>query len=133
MTVHQILQPPDWPRPKGYANGVAATGRMVFTGGVVGWDADERFVAEDFAGQFRQVALNTLAILAEAGAAPEHIVRMTWYVVSRNEYLAAVKEVGAAYRELFGRHFPAMAVVEVTALIEPAARLEIETTAVLPG
>lgn len=133
MSVHQVLQPPGWPRPRGYANGIAASGRMVFTGGVVGWNAEERFAAADFAGQFRQVALNTLAILAEAGAAPDHIVRMTWYVVSREEYLGAVKEVGATYRELFGRNFPAMAVVEVSGLVEPAARLEIETTAVVPG
>jgi len=133
MGVHRILQPPGWPRPRGYANGIAASGRTVFTGGVVGWDEHERFVAADFAGQFRQVALNTLAILAEAEAGPEHIVRMTWYVTSRDAYLAAAKEIGATWRELFGRSYPAMAVVEVSALVEPAALLEIETTAVVPG
>jgi len=132
-SVHQVLQPPGWPRPRGYSNGIAASGRTVFTGGVVGWDASERFAAPDFAGQFRQVALNTLAILAEADARPEHIVRMTWYVTSRDAYLAAAKEIGATWRELFGRSYPAMAVVEVSALIEPAALLEIETTAVVPG
>ena len=132
-SVHDVLQPPGWPRPRGYANGMAASGRMVFTGGVVGWDASERFAAADFAGQFRQVALNTLAILAEAGAGPEHIVRMTWYVTNRDAYLAAGKEIGATWREMFGRSYPAMAVVEVSALVEPAAFLEIETTAVVPG
>jgi len=132
MTTHQTLQPPGWPRPKGYANGVAASGRMVFTGGVVGWDAEERFVAADVAGQFRQVLENTLAILAECGAGPEHIARMTWYVTSRDDYVAALPAIGATYRALMGRNFPAMAVVEVSALVEPEARIEIETTAVVP-
>ena len=132
MTGHRSLLPPGWQRPRGYANGVAATGRLVFTAGVVGWDEEERFVAKDIAGQFRQILLNTLAILAEGGAGPEHIVRMTWYVTSRDDYVAALPEIGAAYRELIGRHFPAMAVVEVAALVEPDARIEIETTAVVP-
>lgn len=132
MSPNQILQPPGWPRPKGYANGVAASGRLVFTAGIIGWDADERFPSADLAGQFRQVALNTLAVLAEAGAGPEHIVRMTWYVTSREEYLASAREIGAVYRELIGRNFPAMAVVEVAALVEPEAKIEIETTAVVP-
>ncbi|MBC7985715.1 MAG: RidA family protein [Sphingomonadaceae bacterium] len=132
MSAHEILLPSGWPRPKGYANGIAASGRMVFTGGVVGWDAEERFVAGDIAGQFRQILVNTLAILAEAGAGPEHVVRMTWYVTSRSDYVAALPAIGAAYRELMGRNFPAMAVVEVTALVEPQARIEIETTAVVP-
>lgn len=131
MTVHQTLLPPGWKRPRGYANGVSASGRMVFTAGVVGWDAEERFVSEDLAGQFRQVLVNTLAILAEAGAGPEHIARMTWYITSRDAYLAALPEIGAAYRELIGRNYPAMAVVEVAALVEPQAKVEIETIAVV--
>ncbi|MDQ2878076.1 MAG: RidA family protein [Pseudomonadota bacterium] len=133
MSGHTILHPPGWPRPRGYANGVAATGRTVFTAGVIGWTAEEKIEAPDFAGQFRQILLNTLAILAEAGAGPEHIVRMTWYITDRDEYLAAGREIGAIYRELLGRTFPAMAVVIVAGLIERAARLEIETTAVVPG
>ncbi|KQS04949.1 enamine deaminase RidA [Sphingomonas sp. Leaf357] len=132
MSVHEILQPAGWDRPKGYANGIAATGRTVFTAGVIGWDAQENFVATDFAGQFRQILVNTLAILAEGGAAPEHIVRMTWYITDRNDYLASAREVGAIYRELLGRNFPTMAVVIVAGLIEPTAKLEIETTAMVP-
>lgn len=132
MSAHEILQPPSWPRPRGYANGVAATGRMVFTAGVIGWTAEEKIEAEDFAGQFRQVLVNTMAILAEGGAGPEHIVRMTWYITDRDEYLAAGREIGAIYREMIGRNFPAMAVVVVAGLIERAARLEIETIAVVP-
>lgn len=132
MSGHQILQPPGWGRPKGYANGIAASGRTVFTAGVIGWDAEERIVAADFAGQFRQVLVNTLAILAEGGAGPEHIVRMTWYITDRDEYLASAREVGAIYRELLGRTFPTMAVVIVAGLIERAAKLEIETTALVP-
>jgi enamine deaminase RidA (YjgF/YER057c/UK114 family) len=132
MTVHRTLLPPGWPRPKGYANGVLARGALVVTGGVVGWDEEERFVGPDLAGQFRQVLLNTLAILKEAGAGPEHVVRMTWYVVDRDEYLRELPAIGAAYKELFGRNFPAMAVVQVGALVEPAARVEIETMAVIP-
>jgi enamine deaminase RidA (YjgF/YER057c/UK114 family) len=126
------LLPPGWPRPKGYANGISASGRMVFTAGVVGWDENERFAAPDLAGQFRQILVNTLAILAEAGAGPEHIVRMTWYVVDRDEYVASLPQIGAIYRELLGKNFPAMAVVAVSALVEPEARLEIETTAMVP-
>jgi enamine deaminase RidA (YjgF/YER057c/UK114 family) len=132
MTAHQSLLPPGWKRPRGYANGIAASGRMVFTAGVVGWDAEERFVAPDLAGQFRQVLVNTLAILAEGGAGPEHIVRMTWYITGRDEYLAQIAEIGAAYRELIGRNYPAMAVVEVAALVEAEAKVEIETIAVVP-
>jgi enamine deaminase RidA (YjgF/YER057c/UK114 family) len=132
MTAHQSLLPPGWKRPRGYANGVAASGRTVFTAGVVGWDEEERFVATDLAGQFRQVLINTLAILAEARAGPEHIVRMTWYITSRDEYLAQLAEIGAAYRELIGRHYPAMAVVQVAALVEAQAKVEIETIAVVP-
>jgi len=133
MTVHRSLLPTGWKRPKGYANGISAQGRMVFTAGVVGWDAEENFVAKDLAGQFRQLLVNTLAILAEDGAGPEHIARMTWYVTSRDDYVASLPQIGEAYRELIGRNFPAMAVVEVAALVEPEALLEIETIAVVPG
>lgn len=133
MTVHRSLLPTGWKRPKGYANGISAQGRMVFTAGVVGWDSEERFVAKDLAGQFRQLLINTLAILAEDGAGPEHIARMTWYVTSRDDYVASLPQIGEAYRELIGRNFPAMAVVEVSALVEPEALLEIETIAVVPG
>ena len=128
----KALLPPGWPRPKGYANGIAARGRIVVTAGVVGWTAEERFEATDLAGQFRQVLLNTLAILAEDGAGPEHIVRMTCYVTDLDAYRASLSEIGAAWRELIGRHYPAMAVVGVTGLVEPAARIEIETLAVVP-
>jgi enamine deaminase RidA (YjgF/YER057c/UK114 family) len=133
MTVHRSLLPAGWKRPKGYANGISAQGRMVFTAGVVGWDSEERFIAKDLAGQFRQLLANTLAILAEDGAGPEHIVRMTWYVTSRDDYVASLPQIGEAYRELIGRNFPAMAVVEVSALVEPEALLEIETIAVVPA
>jgi enamine deaminase RidA (YjgF/YER057c/UK114 family) len=127
-----ILQPPGWSRPRGYANGVAASGRSVFVSGMIGWDAHCVFHAEDFAGQTRQALQNIVEVLAEAGAGPEHIVRMTWYVVDKQEYLAAHKEVGEAYREIIGRHFPAMTAVQVTALIEDKARVEIEVTAIVP-
>jgi enamine deaminase RidA (YjgF/YER057c/UK114 family) len=132
MSVHRTLLPPGWPRPKGYANGVAARGRLVVTGGVVGWDERETFVAEDVPGQFRQILLNTLAILAEGGAGPEHVVRMTWYVTDLDGYRGGLAEIGAAWRALMGRNYPAMAVVGVSALVEPAARIEIETMAVVP-
>ena len=132
MTVHEILQPPGWVRPKGYANGIAAEGRMIFTAGVVGWDGEERFVATDLAGQFRQVLENTRTILAEGGAGPEHIVRMTCYVISRDDYLAQLSAIGTAWREVLGKTFPAMAVVAVSALVEREALVEIETTAVVP-
>ena len=128
----KALLPPGWPRPRGYSNGVSARGRMIFTAGVVGWDEQERFVAEDLVGQFRQVLANTLAILAEDGAGPGHIVRMTWYVTSRDDYVVRIADIGAVYRELIGKNFPAMAVVEVSALVEPKALIEIETTAVVP-
>jgi enamine deaminase RidA (YjgF/YER057c/UK114 family) len=128
----QVLQPPGWARPKGFSNGISASGKLVFVAGQVGWTGAGEWEAGDFAGQFRQTLKNTLAVLAEAGGRPEHIVRMTWYVVDKQEYLAALKDVGAAYRELIGRHYPAMAVVQVGALMEDAARLEIETTAVVP-
>lgn len=126
------LQPPGWRRPKGYSNGISASGRMIFTAGVVGWDEEERFAEAGLVGQFRQVLANTLAILAEDGAGPEHIVRMTWYVTDRSDYLGCIKEIGSVYREMIGKHYPAMAVVEVAGLVEAAARIEIETTAVVP-
>jgi enamine deaminase RidA (YjgF/YER057c/UK114 family) len=128
----KTLLPPGWPRPKGYANGVAARGRLIVTAGIVGWTAEERFAAEDLPGQFRQILVNTLAILAEDKAGPEHIVRMTWYVTDLADYRANLAQIGAAWRELIGRHYPAMAVVGVTGLVEPAARIEIETMAVVP-
>ena len=133
MTIHRSLLPPGWPRPRGYANGISANGRMVFTAGVVGWDATETFVSDTLAGQFRQILINTLAILAEDGAGPEHIVRMTWYVTDRDEYIASLPAIGAAYRELIGKNFPAMAVVAVAALVEDQAKVEIETIAITPA
>ena len=128
----KILQPPEWPRPKGYANGVAVRGTMVFVSGIVGWNAQEQFEARDFVGQVRQALKNIVAVLAQANAKPEHIARMTWYVVDKNKYCASTKDIGAAYREIIGRHYPAMTVVEVSGLIEEHALLEIEVTAVLP-
>jgi enamine deaminase RidA (YjgF/YER057c/UK114 family) len=128
----QILQPPGWPRPRGYANGVAAEGRLVFVAGQIGWDATQTIVSDDLVDQLRQTLENTLAVLREAGAGPEHVARMTWYVTDKREYLARARELGEAYRTLMGRHFPAMAVVEVKALIEDRAKVEIETTAVVP-
>jgi enamine deaminase RidA (YjgF/YER057c/UK114 family) len=127
-----ILQPPGWPRPRGYSNGVAASGRMVFVSGMIGWDAQGVFHTDDFAGQTRQALRNIVEVLAEADAGPEHIVRMTWYVVDKAEYMAAYKEIGAAYRDIIGPHYPAMTAVEVKALIEDRARVEIEVTAVVP-
>jgi enamine deaminase RidA (YjgF/YER057c/UK114 family) len=126
-----VLQPPGWPRPKGFANGMLARGEMVFVGGMIGQHSDGRF-AEGFVAQMKVALENIAAVLAEAGATPQHIVRLTWYVVDMKEYLADLDALGAAYREVMGRHFPAMAVVEVTRLVEPLARLEIEATAVLP-
>jgi enamine deaminase RidA (YjgF/YER057c/UK114 family) len=127
----RTLLPPGWPRPKGYANGVSATGRIVVTAGIVGWNAEERFEAEDLAGQFRQVLSNMVAILAEDNAGPEHIVRMTCYVTDIAAYRSSLAEIGAAWRELVGRHYPAMAVVGVSALVEPGAKIEIEAMAVV--
>jgi enamine deaminase RidA (YjgF/YER057c/UK114 family) len=127
----EILQPPGWARPRGYANGVAAAGRLVFVAGQIGWDAEQRFASDGFAAQVRQALANVVAVLACAGAKPEHLVRMTWYVTSRDEYNAALAEVGAAWRELIGRNFPAMSVVVVAGLLEPRAKIEIEATAVV--
>jgi enamine deaminase RidA (YjgF/YER057c/UK114 family) len=128
----QVLQPPGWPRPKGYSNGMAASGRTIWTAGVIGWDETETLVSDTLAGQFEQVLKNTLAILAQARAGPQHVVRMTWYVTDRDEYVASLKEVGAAWRALMGKNYPTMAVVAVSALVEPHAKIEIETTAVVP-
>ena len=128
----KILQPPGWPRPKGYANGISASGRMIFTGGIVGWDEHESFPDYALAGQFARALRNILAILAEDGARPEHIVRLTCYVVDRHDYLHSRDEIGAAWREIMGSHYPAMALVEVKGLVESAALVEIEATAVVP-
>ena len=128
----KTLLPPGWPRPKGYSNGIAASGRFVFTGGVVGWDAEERFTEATVAGQFAQCLRNIVAILGEGRAVPEHVVRMTCYVTSIDEYLASLKDIGAAWKAVIGAHYPAMALVEVRRLVEPAAKVEIEATAVVP-
>ena len=128
----QILQPPDWARAKGFSNGIAASGKLVFIAGQVGWTGQGEWKEKSFAGQFRQTIQNILDVLAEAKGKPEHIVRLTWYVLDRDEYLASLKEVGAAYRELMGKHYPTMAVVQVSGLVERNARLEIEATAVIP-
>jgi enamine deaminase RidA (YjgF/YER057c/UK114 family) len=127
----RVLQPEGWPVPKGYANGMTARGRIVVTGGVVGWDAAERF-PDGFVAQARQTLENIRTILAEGGAGPEHLVRLTWYVVDMDEYLASLRELGRAYREVMGANYPAMALVQVVRLVEKAARVEIEATAVLP-
>ena len=129
----EILQPPGWPRPKGYSNGVAASGRMVFVSGMVGWNASGEFESDDFVAQTRQALANVVRVLAEAGAGAEHIVRMTWYVVDRDEYLAAQREIGAVYREVIGPRYPAMSAVAVAGLMETRARVEIEVTAVVPA
>jgi len=126
-----VLQPSGWPAPKGYANGIAADGRIVVTGGVIGWDSEERLAA-GFVAQVRQALCNITAILSEGGAQPEHLVRLTWYVVDMDEYLANLKGLGQVYREIFGSHYPAMALVQVVRLVEKAARVEIEATAVVP-
>lgn len=132
-----ILQPPGWVEPRGYANGIVheitAGSRLVFVGGQVGWNEQQEFETDDFAEQVRQTLLNVVAVLKEANAGPEHISRMSWFVVDKHEYLAALSEVGRHYREIIGRHFPCMTAVEVSDLIEDRARVEIEVTAVVPG
>jgi enamine deaminase RidA (YjgF/YER057c/UK114 family) len=128
----QILQPPSWARPRGYSNGVAASGSIVFISGQIGWDEQCQFQTNDFVGQARQALANVLAVLAECGGRPEHIARLTWYVVDRQEYLSSSKALGRVYQELMGKHYPAMTVVQVSALMEDAARVEIEATAVIP-
>jgi enamine deaminase RidA (YjgF/YER057c/UK114 family) len=128
----EILQPHGWPRPKGYSNGMMAQGRQIFVAGQIGWDSEGRFASPTLAGQVKQALENILAVLAEANAKAEHIVRLTWYVTSRDEYHAELREIGAAYREVLGKHFPTMSVVQVVALMEKEAKVEIEATAVVP-
>lgn len=128
----KVLQPHGWPRPRGYSNGVAARGRLVFVAGQVGWNAQERFETSDLVGQARQALRNVVAVLAEGGAGPEHVCRMTWYLADRDEYLSRLQDLGVAYREIMGKTFPAMTAVQVAGLLEPGARLEIEATAVVP-
>jgi len=130
--IHTPLQPPGWAPPKGYANGVAARGTLVFVGGQIGWNAAQQFESDDFIAQTRQTLLNVRAVLEAGGAGPEHLVRLTWYVVDRREYNARLKELGVVYREVMGKHFPAMACVQVAGLMEERARIEIEATAVVP-
>ena len=128
----EILQPQGWPRPKGYNNGMMAQGRQIFVAGQVGWDGAGRFASPTLAGQVKKALENILAVLAEAEGKPEHIVRLTWYVTSRDEYHAELPEIGAAYRDVMGKHFPTMSVVQVVALMEKEAKVEIEATAVVP-
>ena len=128
----QFLQPPGWATPKGYANGVAAKGTLVFVGGQIGWNGDQVFESDDFIAQTKQALQNVHAVLASAGAGPEHMVRMTWYITDRDEYNARLRELGGVYREVMGKCFPAMTCVEVSRLVEVRAKVEIEVTAVLP-
>ena len=128
----EFLHPKSWKPALGYSNGIAAEGRMIFTGGMVGWTGEQRFESDDFVDQVRQALRNILAVLSEGGAGPEHIVRLTWYVTDKHEYLSRLKELGRAYREVLGRHYPAMALVQVVALVEDRAKVEIEATAVIP-
>jgi enamine deaminase RidA (YjgF/YER057c/UK114 family) len=128
----QILQPPGWARARGFSNGIACEGKLVFIAGQIGWTGQGEWKEKGFAGQFKQALQNILAVLKEANGKPEHIVRLTWYVIDKKEYLAALQDVGAAYRELMGKHYPTMAVVQVSGLVENEARLEIEATAVIP-
>jgi enamine deaminase RidA (YjgF/YER057c/UK114 family) len=129
---HEILHPKHWKPARGYANGVAASGRMVFTGGIIGWNADCEFETDDFVGQVAQALRSIVEVLAEAGAKPEHLVRLTWYVTDKKEYLDGLKDLGGVYKEIIGRHYPAMALVQVVALVEDRAKVEIEATAVIP-
>ena len=128
----QILQPPGWARPRGYSNGIAARGQLIFVAGQIGWDAQCRFQTDDLAGQVKQALENVVAVLAQAGARPEHIVRMTWYMTDKREYLQASRAIGEAYRSIIGSHYPVMTAVQVSALIEDRAKVEIEATAVIP-
>jgi enamine deaminase RidA (YjgF/YER057c/UK114 family) len=128
----KTLNPPDWLAPKGYANGVMARGSLLFVGGQIGWNAQQEFESDDFIAQTRQALLNIVAVLQAGGAGPEHMVRMTWYVIDRHEYRSRLKELGAVYREVIGKNFPAMTCVEVSGLVEDRAKIEIEVTAVLP-
>ena len=128
----KTLTPPDWLAPKGYANGVMARGSLIFVGGQIGWNAQQQFESDDFIAQTRQALLNIVAVLRAGGAGPEHMVRMTWYVVDRDEYSRRLAELGPVYRDAMGRNFPAMTCVQVAALVEPRAKIEIEVTAVVP-
>lgn len=128
----EILQPAGWVRPRGYSNGMAASGRTVCVSGMIGWDAQGQFHTDDFAGQVRQALQNIVDVLAEANARPEHIVRMTWYITDKKEYIAAYKEIGGAYRDIIGKHYPTMTAVQISALIEDRAKVEIEVTAIVP-
>lgn len=130
---HEVLHPRNWKATPGYSNGIAATGRMVFTGGIIGWNDQQEFETDDFGEQVRIALQSIVAILAEAGARPEHLVRLTWYVTDKQEYLSALKRIGQAYKEVIGRHYPAMALVQVVALVEDRAKVEIEATAVIPA
>jgi enamine deaminase RidA (YjgF/YER057c/UK114 family) len=131
--MHTILQPQGWPKPRGYANGIAASGRLIFVAGQIGWNAKGEFESDDLVGQFRQALENVVAVLREAGAGPEHLVSMTWYLLDREEYLANLGPIGEVWRAAIGRHYPAMAVVEISGLVESRARIEIQAMAVLPG
>lgn len=128
---HRVLQPAGWDKPKGYANGIEATGRQIFIGGQIGWDKGQQFTAEDFVGQARQALSNIVAVLAEADAGPEHLVRLTWYIVDMDEYDGCQRDLGWAYRDIIGAHYPAMSLIQVVRLAEPKARVEIEATAVV--
>ena len=130
--MHELLHPQSWKPARGYANGVAASGRMVFVGGMIGWNAQQEFETDDFIEQVAQALRNVVAVLEEAGATPEHLVRLTWFVTSRDEYVSRLKELGAVYREILGKNYPAMALVQVVALVESRAKVEIEATAVVP-
>jgi len=127
-----ILQPPGWARPRGYSNGIAARGQLIFVAGQIGWDDQCRFQTDDLSGQAKQALQNVVAVLAQAGARPEHIVRMTWYMTDKREYLQASRAIGEAYRSIIGSHYPVMTAVQVSALIEDRAKVEIEATAVIP-
>jgi enamine deaminase RidA (YjgF/YER057c/UK114 family) len=132
MSGLRTINPPGWARPKGYSNAVVGRGTFVLVAGQIGWNAQEQFESDDFIAQLRQALLNTVAVLAAAGAKPEHVARMTWYVLDKKEYVARIAEIGAAYRDVMGRTFPAMTLVEVRALVADRARVEIEATAVIP-
>jgi enamine deaminase RidA (YjgF/YER057c/UK114 family) len=133
MSVHESLNPKGWKQPRGYSNGVAASGRLLFLGGTIGWNGQQEFESDDFIDQVAQALRNIVEVLAEGGAGPEHLVRLTWYVTDRDEYVARLKEMGGVYREIIGKHYPAMALVQVVALVEQRAKVEIEATAVVPG
>lgn len=132
MSPHELLHPRHWTPAKGYANGIAAEGRLIFTGGLIGWNATQEFESDRFADQAAQALRNVVEVLSCAGAGPEHLVRLTWYVTDKHEYLASLQELGQAYRTIIGRHYPAMALLQVAALVEDRAKVEIEATAVLP-